>query len=393
MISHRDIIRKALRLIYNLLFTVMILEAFSYTMLWKKASLLSITVLTGAFIISYIIRDVVVNMGVSVALHIVLGAVVFFVVRDGVYRVVLLAAVAGLLLNSSDYFLKGFRMKNVNDVPWPTFIGSLIIYLAGVYTKSDGLKTVAVVIPTILFFIYLISLYMEKLDKYMDTTRDIEKNYLDKMLKVNSIIVFGILTSMVAAIYLCIWLGLGRLMDAIGSVILKITGIISRIAGFIFRIIVALLTSGDPGKYETPPPVQNYTEVPEYVNPLANIIEWILRIGLLIMLLYVIYKLIRFFVILLSVKKQGAEDKVADIKRIKRQESYEDGNPIERIREALSEKGRIRRLYKREVLKESKHYMPEKTDTAEDIKEKILKNGGRDLENVTKCYEKARYGE
>ena len=392
MISHRDIIRKTLRLIYNLLFTILILEAFSYTMLQKKASVLSVIVLTAMFIISYIIRDISGNMGISVALHIVMGIAVFFIVRDGVYRTVLLAATAGLLMNSSDYFLKGFRIKNVNEVPWPTFVGSLIVYLAGVYTKSDGLKTVAVVIPTVLFFIYLISLYMEKLDKYIDTTRDIEKSYLNKMLKVNGLIVAGILISMVTAIYLCIWLGLGKVMDAVGNVIVKVVRIISGIIGFIFRMLVNLLRSGDPGGYAAPPVAKNFTEVPEYVNPFINIIEWVLRIGMLALLLYVVYKLIRFFILLLSVKKQGEEDRVVDIKKIKRQENYENRSAVEKIREALSEKGRIRRLYKREVKKESKYYSPESTDTAEDIKEKILKNGGRNLENVTKDYEKARYG-
>ena len=392
MISHRDIIRKGLRLIYNLLFTVLILEAGTYMMLKEKATFLSIAVLAAMFIISYIVRDVVGNLGVSIVLHILMGVAVFFIFHDGVYRTILIAVTVGLMMNSSDYFLKGFRLKNVNDVPWPTFVGSLIVYLAGVYIKSDGLKTVAVVIPTILFFIYLISLYMEKLDKYIDTTHDIELNYMKKMLKVNGLIVTGILASMVAVIYLCIWLGLGRALEAVGNAILKFVGIVSRIVAFILRILAKLLTSGNPGGYDNPAPVSNYTEVPQYVNPLINVIEWALRIGMLLLVLYIVYKLIRLLVVLLSVKKEGAEDKVSDIKRINRQEIRENRKISEIVRETFSEKGRIRRRYKKEVMKESNFYAPAPNDTAEDIKEKILKNGGRDLENVTKDYEKARYG-
>ena len=85
MISHRDIIRKGLRLIYNLLFTVLILEAGTYMMLGNKASLLSITVLAAMFIVSYIVRDVVGNLGVSIVLHILMGVAAFFIFHDGVY--------------------------------------------------------------------------------------------------------------------------------------------------------------------------------------------------------------------------------------------------------------------------------------------------------------------
>ena len=113
---------------------------------------------------------------------------------------------------------------------------------------------------------------------------------------------------------------------------------------------------------------------------------------MLLLVLYIVYKLIRLLVALLSVKKEGAEDKVSDIKRINRQEIRENRKISEIVRETFSEKGRIRRRYKKEVMKESNFYAPAPNDTAEDIKKKILKNGGRDLENVTKDYEKARYG-
>ncbi len=383
-----EITRRALRLLYEMLFTYLLVLFFEIIWIKEEPTITIVIAMILQFVVSYIVREKVASYIGILLLHIILTALVFVVDFSGGQRLLLVCISIHLLSDSMVYAVRRGKLKPIDDIPWPTFLISILIYVFGWVAKEEMLYNTAFFVPIILLFLYYIMIYFEGIKSYVESTRDMAGLPLGNILSINSLIVIFILFFLLAGIIVGGNIDLGKVITWIGNLIVGVFKIFAFGLAFIFRLITRLMSSGTKGDKVDSNEEGDFILTHE--GTAEDITYMLFKIIFVALTLYFVYRIVRAILVKLSASRRFDTDVVEDAERIilKREESTK--KRFFKLRFSGEEK--IRRYYKQRILRD-KYDISLKNKTCREIQVSIAENSEKDIEELTDIYASVRYGE
>ena len=194
---------------------------------------------------------------------------------------------------------------------------SVVIYAYGYATKSSLLTSGAYIIPIILIVLYLLIIYIDGLDIYLESTKNVSGLPVKKIVFVNSSIVIAIIILLLAGMLLGHALGLSSaLYKGLKAVVFLLSYVIFAIRlVFIFLLRPLTKTTSEKMQYE-----QNKFGdfLSDHADDTVGILDMIYKTAAILLVIYILYKLAGFIIKLLMKKRTVYGDKVEK----KRKEKY-----------------------------------------------------------------------
>ncbi len=383
-----EITRRALRLVYEMLFTYLLVLFFELIWIKEEPTKTIVIAMIAQFVVSYIVREKVASYIGIVIVHVILTALVFVVEFSGGQRLLLVCISIRLLSDSMIYAMRSGKLKPIDDIPWPTFLISIIIYVFGWVAKEEMLYKTAFIVPIILLFLYYIMVYFEGIKSYVEATRDVAGLPLGNILSVNSLIVTFILFFLLAGIIVGGNIDLGKILAWIGDILVGIIKIFAVGLTFIFRFITRLMSNGAASDKVDSNEEGDF--ILSHQGTMEDSTYMFFKIIFVAVVVYFVYRLVRTILVKLSASRKFDTDVVEDAERIilKREEDTKKG--FFRIRFTKEEK--IRRYYKQRILRD-KYDISLENKTCREIQVSIAENSTGDVEELTDIYSSVRYGE
>ena len=399
-------VRKWLRIIYEFFFIILIIDfgiCMSERDMMRKEQLI---VLGGMLVLSYLARDMLSHAITLFIAHIIIGVITWFVVQDVYFKIILNMALFGIFVDAAMYMKRGYVIKRAFELPWDACVMGIAISILAFYFDNHELQMVGYISVLILLVDYLISIYVEGLDLYMQINRNVKGLPIKQMVSVNSFIVTTICCIIVVIILLADVLGLPKVVLGF---FLALVGIL-KIVFILLRVVYSLVAGlfGGVGGMEPQEGIRRMEQVAEDDGILSKIIYFILVSAIIIAAVYILIKLCKF-VIKWLLAKQDKNEVIEDLdtrkkKRVERVHiEKEDSHGV------MSYEQRARRIYKKKVLSFRRHFLPDSFDTAGDIEEAMLRFTKEDTpaseetapesiiaerkETITELYEAVRYGD
>ncbi len=337
---------------------------------------------------SNIIREHCSRAIILFLIHIAIGVAVFFIVKPIVYKIFILIMVVEFFFDGYYYMARGYNLKRLFDVPWGIVTLGIASSLLGEYFKMNDLKLLGIVVPLITITLFLISLYLESLDDYLVSTREVSGVPIKQLLSINSVIISGVLCVAFAILGLAYLLHFQVVLEKFFKAVLTILKVIVVI--FLAIIDFAVRILGGNAQQRPAPKIQ---EQLEEGNVFGDIVVFILYLGLIILAVIVVIKVFSMIIRALMARQDrkfefvetlSADNKKKVIReKIKKEDSLRGNSPVIRAR----------RIYKKHVKSFKKFFTPDKYVTTADIKEMMEKAapekaGG----NITELYNGVRYG-
>lgn len=383
--------RRAFRMGYSMTFLILLSEMALLTMKCPEMSLLSILVLAGMFLSFYFLREKITRIWPLLVLALVEGVGIWFLPEVMLQKILLLGVDVGLVFTGGRYVVTGGRLSEPLDIPWPIILLGIVSTVSGLYYDLPDLILYAVILTVLNIFFFLLVLYADGVSQYKNATREIRGLPLKHMLRINSLIIAGIFLLMLLAILLGELLGIPDAIEeffsAIGS-LLK-----SLFYGFVLLIkwIGSLIGGVDHESVEDAASKLALQTGDKSLS--SGIIFTILRVLTMILVLYLVLRILGWFLRIL-VARFHREDKVTviDSRRPDLRERIRHGGVGERIRKAFSMEERARRIYRKRVEEAAGTITLSGSLTAGDIRDLIREKEGKDLSELTRLYEGVRYG-
>ncbi len=383
-----ELLEAGLRLSYEWLFSVLCSYFIIIIFMGKKPDGFIETALLVIYIASYLVRK---NAGYNLwifLVHAVLAGAVWLCPFSSSTRWVLTAIIIYQMGEAFLYERRG-TYGNFNDVPWPTFFVSVIIYAYGIATKSSLLTTSAYIIPIILIIIYLLIIYIDGLKGYVEASKTVSGLPIKKIITVNSSIVFIIVLLLMAGMGIGMLLGLD---DALYKAFKAILYIISYII-FAIRLMLIFLfrpltkTSDEQLVYE-----QDRLSgfMSGHADDVVGILDIIYKVGAAILVIYIIYKVVAWFIRLMLRKRITSEDKVEEASPYKK--SIFSSHIKKEKNNIFSSEVRFRKYYRERILRHKYDIRLDNTKTSTDLKNELQINDIDDITDITKAYNDIRYG-
>ena len=234
------------------------------------------------------------------------------------------------------------KRKQMDELPWPSFLLCLIVYLVSGHLGVQGLRIYAYVTALILLFLYLALVYTDGMENYLDATSHVSGIPIRQILSVNTI--------MVGAIILCLTIGLvlgevfdfRRVIALIGQAILAVVRVIAMVIGLFYHYISFWFRGGEAETSEH----QQFDDgdVPSGIRSVGQTLEPVLYVGLICLGLFIAYKVLVRFVRFLMAWRNISTDQVELVVVKKKKE--EQRTHADEKRRFLSRRQRARRCYK-----------------------------------------------
>lgn len=281
------------------------------------------------------------------------------------------------------------KVKQADDLPWPSFLLCLIVYLVSGHLGEHGLRIYAYVTALILLFLYLAQLYTDGMENYLDATSHVSGIPIRQILSVNTI--------MVGAIILCLTLGLvlGEVFDfrrvivLIGQAILAVVRVFAMLVGIFFHFVSFWFRSGETETDEH----QQFDDgdVPTQLRSVGQTLEPVLYVGLICLGLFITYKVLVRFVRFLMSRRNISTDQV-ELVVVKKKKAEQRTRTGEKQR-LLSRRQRARRCYKDCIERYRYDIALEQSKTGREIEAELSEQSLADVTELTRCYEDIRYGD
>lgn len=395
-------IRKALRLIYQFLFLIMLGNLLLGSLDYPLLGIVSIAEIFVIIVLSYILRDKV-SHGIYLLLsHVAMIVFPVYAVSEMAIKVVLIFDIFYCFYDGLNYMLKGYTLKRVFDTPWEALMFGLLTIAVASHFNNPVLSQWGYILPIIMVIVYLASIYVEGLINYVVSSKNVTGVPVKQIFTTNSFIVSAIMLMIIVVVVISDMLDFSGLAAQLGKVFVGIL----KILAVIFVLIVKLLSAAT-GEREvnTRESFEQIEGIAEETNMIAVIVEAIVY-GLLIALsLYVIYLVFRRLIKIFLSRQDRRYDTTESLKsgekdRIKREK-------IRKKRQGrLTPEQKARAIYKKKVLSYKDKFKPASTDTTKDILKAVLRTENKELvdwpiqvdgevevlESMTEMYDRVRYG-
>lgn len=389
MIHKIEKTRKLLRLLYNAMFMTLVLIFISVVFLKVHPPVYVYPIVIVGYICSYIVRDYAPSDLWILIIHLIMCGIIVPIKLHTGLKVLLIILIAHLIGESFLYSRNGSKLKALDDMPWPTFLISIIIYAYGFFMKESIMTRGAYFIPVVLLVIYYLMVYVEGLKNYVNATRDVAGLPLKKIISTNTMIVLMIVNFLVLGIILGNVLGLeGALLSATKGVIAFLK-LISVVFITVWRIIASFFSYG--GGNTSPAVIVEDKVTREYAEEIGASFELVLKSGVVLIAIYIVYKITIKIIKRLVIRRKFSTDIVETA-----EVSYQNTNT--RIKRKifknikLTPEEKIRKYYRLKVLR-YKHYVNlTKQKTVEEIRLEIKEKELDDIDEMSQLYSDIRYG-
>ena len=384
-----EIIRKLLRFFYELLFAVLMLEFVIVIFYKDSVSYKNIAAIVAFYVLSYVAREKSNNIFIMLVIHIIPIVVLCFMNIEIKYIVLYSLFMIFLADASYMYIRKGMVLLPITDFPWVTFLMCLVIYIYGYFTKSLDMIKGIYIIPVFLIFIYLFSIYADGLKKYVISTSDISGLPIRSIIITNTSIV-----GFVSFLLLCLIIISGRL-DLTGLTSKLVLGfaailkVIWAVISFIGAIIGSMITTGRSNLAANS---SNYGEqIGAEAGHLAELMEGIMKLALIALLIYALYRLGRYILSIIFVRYRHEAGKVENVSEPVKKYIVKEKLPKRKV-ERLDITQRFRRMYKNYVERHIYELSLDKSTTCREIEQEMEKLEIESAHEISELYSGVRYG-
>ena len=384
-----EILRKLLRFFYELLFAVLMLEFVIVIFYKDSVSYKNIAAIVAFYVLSYVAREKSNNIFIMLVIHIIPIVVLCFMNIEIKYIVLYSLFMIFLADASYMYIRKGMVLLPMTDFPWVTFLMCLVIYIYGYFTKSLDMIKGIYIIPVILIFIYLFSIYADGLKKYVISTSDISGLPIRSIIITNTSIV-----GFVSFLLLCLIIISGRL-DLTGLTSKLVLGfaailkVIWAVISFIGAIIGSMITTGRSNLAANS---SNYGEqIGAEAGHLAELMEGIMKLALIALLIYALYRFGRYILSIIFVRYRHEAGKVENVSASVKKHIVKEKLPKRKV-ERLDITQRFRRMYKSYVERHIYELSLDKSTTCREIEQEMEKLEIESAHEISELYSEVRYG-
>lgn len=383
-----ELFRRILRFLYEVLFSMLLMEFFMIIFVKEKPGISAVLIVLALYFISYVSRERCPNSLILLLVHVIPMIVLAFLpVSIGLF-VVSLAIDVYLFDEAFLYMYRNGVLMPVTDLPWATFLISFIIYLYGYYTKTDIIVNSAYVIPVVLIFIYLCSLYLDGLKTYLEATRDVSGLPLGRIITVNTIIVGGILLLLLGVTVLCRRIDFKVIFMGIGQGFVAIFRILWLVLSFFGGIISSMITTG---RSNLAVHTERYgQEIGAEAGKLGSMMETVLVVILVALVLYALYKLLAKALKLLLKRHSYQSDIVETVTPVRKKILREE--LPKRHLHRLSGEEKIRKMYRNYIFRYRYDIALHARKTTEMIETELSDKQIADVHELTDIYREVRYG-
>ena len=343
-------------------------------------------------VISYMIRECL-DRGIWVVLsHAALAAVCFFLPFSLADSVILMIICFLLDGGSLFYIGRGSTLKPYDEAPWEKILIAVIVHLMGIYLNSALLMNISYACSVLIFINYLIVLYVDGIEKYMESTKDVTGLPVKSMLTSNSYIVGFVIILMTVGMLLGQVIDVSASVEAVRRVIVSVVKIIFYFFKYLFITFLFLIGKLDDSEAMAGRAALENVEAE--AGTLVKMIDLIIRLAAITVFIYIMIKLLIRFVKWLMMRQVKTGDVVEAVSsgRLKDKGKKDEGKK-RRFSLARTPEETARRAYKLRVLRHRDTFLPDRTMTCGDIKRIIDSHELDDIDELSAMYEQVRYGD
>lgn len=289
--------------------------------------------------------------------------------------------------------------KPYEEAPWGLFLIVTLIYIITLAYKATTLSNLVFYCGTGLLVIHFFRLSLEGISNMLSQSQHATSVPTKRIILTNSVMTGFITMVFFLIIVFLHTFELDHLMYSVGEYLLKAFHSVVRFILYLIGILRALFSveshvENTATKEELE---ENLGELLESIHEpslLARIIDGFCTTAALLCLLYLLYRIVLYFVKLFSHRYAKDSDLIVSLHHTKEKviAKKEKSTMLEKIKTLFrtDNAARVRRAYRFKI----KSFTPEiykRNDTPKDIAEKVLKTYNEDISQLTGVYEKARY--
>lgn len=386
-----EFLRTLLRMLFQFLFAIILTHVYYVAYVDKPIAPECVGTILLYFLLAYSLDFFVVNLPVKLAIHI--GMIASAIALPYVVEVKVFLVIVLLGISNATILGRLFKKKKANDKKTPVPIAYMLVILF-VNLYAYNLNSVALIrtcnlLPIIMLFIYLLQVYLDGLGNYINLTTRITGVPIKRIVFTNSTFIGGIMFSLMIVVIILnifgvdgstlpIWKGFAS------AILLIFCGIL-----FLFGSFLNKFTDG--GKEDESFLKAKRVLQEEGTNKLGDVLEMLLFIAVIIAVIYVLYKMIFYFVKLLLSKRQNVfdsierADAIADV-------AEERSSTVTKFEAQSSEEEKVRKLYKQRIMKQKHFFNPSAYKTVRDYEREASEQSIGDISDATELYSRVRYG-
>lgn len=385
-----DFARKTLRLLYEIAIWELCVCAFHIVFLKNQSPNFTYYVVFSLFVISYFIRNKFYMYGMIVVLHILLIIATALVPLSTASKGVLIFLEIKLMGDAVRFGNRGNREIVTDEFPWYVFVFTFIVYLYGLGADSELLKEAAVIVSIVVIILYYIMKYVDGLADYIDATKDLSGLPLERIYKVNSILVLMVLSAMLIAIIAGGMLDLSEIVRFIGNLIAYVVGLVGYGLKLIFKFVFVLFAVDKEQNAgvsaNSNPPQNDY-----FKENSSGIVNMIFFVMFICVVAYVFYVVTRKIIKKLMSYRTFETDVVEKIEPTKSVACTKEKIKKDK-RRSLKDEDKIREYYRTRILREKNRIDIDYKTTCREISTRIKELELGDVDELTDIYASVRYG-
>lgn len=367
MFSKVQTANKIVRMLYQFLFIVLLLniaQVVSYSLMLGTKEIIAIAVM---LIVSYFFRDKFSRAYALLFVHIALGEIYIYVLPNLAPKIMILIASFICMMDGVYYMKRSYTIKRLFDVPVGAFILGIIALIAGSYFHSPELQMQGLVIATAMVLLFLITLYLEGLQDYIMSSRTLTGFPIKHIVSVNSIIVCGIMIIAIVVVILADVLGFYNVIIQFLKVLLYLLKVVIALTMFVMKFFLGRM-GYDSTTTEEQQPLPEYEE---NTSIIMAIIEFIVVGAVLVFAAFVVFLMIRYILRLFLSRRSNMFDLTENLSGFNEKSMTKERIKRERLGSRLDPVMRARRIYKKKVESFERFFRPVRYNTTGDIEARI----------------------
>ncbi|MBO4864452.1 MAG: hypothetical protein J5517_08805 [Eubacterium sp.] len=408
MYSKVQTANKIVRMIYQFLFIILLLNISLVLIYFPMLTALEMASIAVMLIVSYFFRDKFSRAFSLLTVHMVIAGIYYFALPNLAPKIMILITSAVIMMDGVYYMRRSYTLKRLFDVPWGAVVLGIIALISAHYMNVPSLQWQGLIMTTAMVFLFIVTLYLEGLEAYIMSSRTLTGFPIKQIVSVNTIIVCGIMLIAIVVIVLADVLGFYNVIMQFLKVLLYLLKLVIVLIILLMRFFFSY--TGYQSTDENT--AQELPEYEENTSILLAIIEFVVVAAVLVFAAFLVFLMIKYLVRLFLSRRSNLFDLTENISGFNEKSMTKERIKREKLGSRLDPVMRARRIYKKKVESFSRFFSPKRYNTAGDIEDRIViaveeKNKAKeammgkaakqpvvsdDGETLRTLYENVRYG-
>ena len=383
------VISTILNMLYQTTCASVIFLFFEVVLFGQTPDFLFIPITCVLFFVSYLLRNYAPNRLTILIIHILLGVFVLILPYETEIKVAYLAIPFYLFITTSKTFMRNEYKRSTDDVPWPSFLLFVVVYLVGNKLGQPQLMMIAYVGALALLFLYLALVYVDGIENYLRSAGNVSGIPLRQILSTNSIIVGAIVICLVISLILGEIFDFKNILLLVKKALLAFLYLIVQVWGMFLELVGRwFMKDGASGLDYREPEDGGQGQT---IHSIGDILDPILYMILACAVLFVVYKAVCAFVKWLMQKRIRYGDIVEKVEKSDGKRATKDTRSKRHL--FLTSEERARRYYKQCILRYRYEISLSSSKTGRELANEIKAQNLANVDAITDCYEQIRYGD